>query len=414
MAAPSVYGSYVVPHDEFILKKAVVASQSPEMLHRLQEPIRFLCLTCPFSLTAGSNHIELVTTTHEQLFSAEDASRVFIATHTRRLRTQHHIRLIICTESIEDSVIAACTRQGIACVQFAESADVETLCITAGIFSLASLFDDIQAAQHVGVCLNGVSSVRFQQQACLRLRGLAKSDIQTELRSPDHQPFVVIPQLLVHAPTKGVYKQYYAAISKALRVLRSWWELSESPAITIDGSPRPRQNSEVVYCCRGGGSAELAIARWLQDGGGEGNSKLRAADAAVASLARQILANALLEVVAVLRTNLSNTCSNDNEEGINPRQCSQRRVLLEVFSNQSSGNQPQEIRGYVLDFTNVLHTMAGPIDVPELVLADPKAYGLVHPWKRLETLVFLVAQTLEQLLRIDAVLRTADTPETGD
>ncbi|EEY58306.1 uncharacterized protein PITG_00955 [Phytophthora infestans T30-4] len=358
MTAPSVYASYVVPNDEFILKKSVVASQPPGILDRCRDTTQFACFTCPLSLSAGSNNVELAVTTDEEFFTAHDAAHLFVSRFVRRLRERLCVQLIISVEALDDSVIAACTRQGIACVQLAEPKDVEALCIRAGIFPLASVFDDIRPTDHIGVCTNGVSRGRFQQQA--------------------------FPQLLLHAPTKGVYKQYYAAIVKSLRVLRSWWEPADHSA-------------SIAYSCRGGGATELAVARWLQDSRSTFSSDALRRDPSMFSMAREIMANALIEVVSILRNNLTETSSSGNDERSN-----QRQVLLDAFSNLNLKDR-QKFPGYILDYSRVIETLAGPIQIPELVVGDPATFGLVHPWRRIDTLLFLVVQTLEQLLRIDKV-----------
>ncbi|KAF1784737.1 Chaperonin Cpn60/TCP-1 family [Phytophthora cactorum] len=303
-----------------------------------------------------------------ELFTAHDAAHLFISKFVRRLRETLHVQLIVSVEALDDSVIAACTRQDIACVQLAEPEDVEALRISAGIFPLASVFDDIRATDHIGVCTNGVSRVRFQQQACLRLRGLSgPSDQRKRKLSSEHRlEEIVVPQLLIHAPTKGVYKQYYAAIVKSLRVLRSWWE-------PVDHSV------SIAYSCRGGGATELAIARWLQDGSVTISSDVRPRDPVMFSLVREIFANALVEVVSVLRNNLT--------------------------SEAQGPTEPAKFTGYTLDYSRVIETLAGPILIPELVVGDPADFGLVHPWRRIDTLLFLALQTLEQLLRIDKVFQ---------
>ncbi|KAG2781351.1 hypothetical protein JG687_00001684 [Phytophthora cactorum] len=392
MAAPSVHASHVVPSDEFILKKSVVSSQPPGILDRCRGTVRFACFTCSLSLSAGSNNVELATTTDEELFTAHDAAHLFISKFVRRLRETLHVQLIVSVEALDDSVIAACTRQDIACVQLAEPEDVEALRISAGIFPLASVFDDIRATDHIGVCTNGVSRVRFQQQACLRLRGLSgPSDQRKRKLSSEHRlEEIVVPQLLIHAPTKGVYKQYYAAIVKSLRVLRSWWE-------PVDHSV------SIAYSCRGGGATELAIARWLQDGSVTISSDVRPRDPVMFSLVREIFANALVEVVSVLRNNLTVTSSSENDE--RSFMGNQRQILLDAFSSLKLKDQQNRAKftGYTLDYSRVIETLAGPILIPELVVGDPADFGLVHPWRRIDTLLFLALQTLEQLLRIDKV-----------
>ncbi|GMF30683.1 unnamed protein product [Phytophthora lilii] len=398
MTASSVYSSYVVQRDEFILKKSVVASQPTQILDQCRGAVCFVCFSCSLSLTTGANHVEVATVSEEELFTAQDAAHLFISKFVRCLRDRHNIRLIICTEALDESVIAACTRHGIACVQLAEPEDVEALCMSAGIYALASIFDDIREAQHIGVCTKGVTRVRFQQHACLRLRGLetgSSNQCDEKLQCERSYQGNVVPQLVIHAPTKGVYKQYYSAIVKCLRVLKSWWE-PHGPMINTSGDDG--KSHATVYGCRGGGATELAIARWLQDRDKVLSSDVMPCDAVMMSLSRHVLASSLIEVVSVLRINLSSTCLSDQAAVGN-----QRQVLLEAFSSLDLKGRKSQIQGYTLDYSRVLQTLAGPIRIPELVVGDPETYGLVHPWRRIDTLLFLVLQTLEQLFRIDRI-----------
>ncbi|KAJ8577278.1 hypothetical protein ON010_g1934 [Phytophthora cinnamomi] len=357
MAAPSLYASYVVPREDFILKKSVVMSQPSGILDRCQDSMRFVCFTCPLSLSAGSNHVELATKKDEELFTAHDSAHLFISKFIRRLRDQHHVQLIVSTEALDESVVANCTRQDIACVQLAEPEDVEALCIISGIFPLASVFDDIQGIMHVGVCTSGVSRVRFQQQACLRLRGVAaeRSNQRDDFRQNEHRhQEMVVPQLLILAPTKGVYKQYYAAIVKSLRVLRSWWEPLE-PASTNENGGQHSQRPSMIYTCRGGGATELAVAQWLQGGSSKLSGNILPRDGVMNALARQVLANALIESVSTLRSCLNITCLSAGD--VKPTG-NQRQVLLEAFSSLKLQGR-QIFQGYTLNYSRVVQTLAG-------------------------------------------------------
>lgn len=402
MASPSVYKSYVIPGAEFILKKAVVASQPLGILEQCQGSVRFMCFSCAVSLSIGSNAVMLTSSTDEELFTVQDAARLFITRFIRGLRIKHQIQLMISTEALDESVIAVCTRQGIACVQLAEPEDVEALCIISGIFPLASLFDEIHDENHVGICANGISHVRFQQQACLRFRGLAGAAAQKKSR---RFTCYLVPQVLVHAPSKGVFKQYYAGIVKCLRVLRSWWDPHDVEMQPESSRKSSASSESAVFSCRGGGATELAIARWLQTSRWSNASTL---SSSAASMARQIIAEALIEVVSALRSSLSKACGGEsNEEPASNQQDGRRRVLLEALSRlniQDKDVSAQTLYGYVLNSDRTVDTVAGPIQIPELVFADPADYGLVHPWRRMDTLLFLVLQTLEQLFRLDLVL----------
>lgn len=391
MVAPSVYDSCVVPQDDFILKKSLVASQSLIILDKCQTSVHFACLTCSLSLEAGSTNVKLATTTEDELFTAHDAAHLFILKFLRFLRDTFDVQLLVSTKAIDESVIAACTRQSIACVQLAEPEDVEALCIHAGIVPVASVFDEIRVADHIGLSLKGVSRVNIHQQAYLRLCGLLRPGT-TRKGTVDFEQDIVVPQLLIYAPSKGVYKQYYAAIVKSLRVLRSWWEPVNN-------------NGSIVYTCRGGGATELAVARWLQDAN---FSEFQSRDPVLFSLARNIIAMALIEVVSTLRNNLSGTNESDRSE----RFCmeNQRQIALTYSKLNTREHHKQEMLGYTLDYSRIIQTAAGPIQIPELVSGDPAALGLIHPWRRIETLLFLVLESLEQLLRIDKVLpRTSAT-----
>ncbi|GMF46816.1 unnamed protein product [Phytophthora fragariaefolia] len=405
MAAPSLYDSYVVPFNDFILKKSLVTSQPPGLLDRCQGSVKFVCFTCPLSLSAGSNNVELATNTYDELFTAHDAARLFVSKFVRRLHDCHQVQVIVSTEALDESFVAVCTRQDIACVQLAEPEDVEALCIIGAIFPLASAFDDIENEKHIGICTTGISRVRFQQQACLRFRGVAERRNQRKdtLQSENQRQTIAVPQLLIYAPTKGVYKQYYAAIVKSLRVLISWWEPLASTSVDPNGTLKSNYPA-LVYSCRGGGATELAVARWLKVESNELSEGILACDGVVKLLARGIIADALIDVVSNLRSNLNHTCSSasDEEPTSSQHAGNQRQVLLEAFSNLKL-QEPQKIQGYTLDYSRVVLTLAGPILIPQLIIGDPEVYGLIHPWRRIDTLLFLVLQTLEQLFRTDRV-----------
>ncbi|KAL7693754.1 putative chaperonin Cpn60/TCP-1 family, groEL-like apical domain superfamily [Plasmopara halstedii] len=387
IVAPSICTSNVVPEDEFILKKSIVTSQPLDILDRCRKTVRFACFTCPLSLSSGSNSVELATTTDEELFTAHDAARLFMMSLIRRLRDIYDVQLVITTEVLDESIIAACTRQNIACVQYAEPEHIEALCICAGITPLASVFDDIQVAEHIGKCTNGVNRMKCQQQACLRLRGLSNSRTKCNQKVNDERRFneIMVPQLLIHAPSKGVYKQYYAAIIKSLRVLRSWWE--------------PGNDCDVnVYSCRGGGATEVAVARWLR-----GTHQFQSYDQVMFSVARDVLANALIEVVSTLRYNLRGV--NASQRGEQSCKKNQRQLLLDGFAQLCHINREthrEEYPGYTLH-SRKIQTVAGLISIPEVVNGDPAILGLLHPWRRIDTLLFLVLESLEQVFRIDQV-----------
>lgn len=394
--AASVFGSHALPANEFILCKSLVQSQLPQSLAVISSgSVRFVCLTCVLSLATGANHVTMQTLTEDALFAAADASRVFVAKFLASLRRVHDVRLVVCTEEINDSVAAVCSHLGIACVQFAERGDVFDLCTAAGVAPLASLFDEVRANDHVGVCSDGVSSVRLQQSASLWFRGLSLNATQRNGAT------VVIPQLLLQAPTRGVCKQYFKAVVKALRILRSWWEQSDVAIRAIEDSPEQAE----LYCCRGGGATELAIARYL-DATAPSKQPI-----AAAKLARTMFADSLRDVVSVLRSNLATSvadASSDTSSYVTGTRWllqDMARVALDHAGDRTSVLAP--VCGYVLDTTHTVETLGGPVAVPELVFADPLALGLLHPWHRIDALLSAALQTLEQLLRVDGVLHSA-------
>ncbi|KAF1329904.1 Groel-like equatorial domain, partial [Globisporangium splendens] len=321
--ALSLYDSQILPLDEFILRKSSLSSQSPSILDAhngdatTSSPLRFICLTCPLSLTFGSNHVTIRTNdSHEALFQAHDATRVFMRKFVRDLRLKHDVRLLVSAEAIDASVAEMCTQQGIACVQFAEHDEVMDLCTIVNTYPLASLFDAIEAAQHIDVCRGGVPRVRLQQ-----------SDEEGHAR-------VAVPQLILNAPTKGVYKQYYKVITKALRILQSWCEPSAK------SSYKDRQFE--LYSCRGGGATELALARQLQTPKQQDDAVQNTSSPA-AQLARRIFADALMEVVVTLRGNLGARASSDESDDFNNQRRRKRTVLQDMATLALHDNAQQHI-----------------------------------------------------------------------
>lgn len=408
--ASSLFGSHVVPQDEFILRKSLVPSQLPSMLSILKPDlsrstsVRFVCFTCALSLTEGANHVTIRTQSDAELFSAADATRLFMTNFLRTLRTSHDVRLLVCTEQLEDSVVAICTRLGIACVQFAEKDDVFDLCVASRVYPLASLFDEIHGERHVGVCRGGVTSVRLQQSAGLWFRGLVVREGANDGEHHDSRyTDVVVPQLVLKAPTKGVYKQYLKVVLKALRILASWFGPN---ALTV------RQFE--LYSCRGGGATELAVARHLDK---QQQSLVNTAGnlTLATQLARKIFANALRDVVVVLRSNMGSTAAfsselnGDGDEGRHSSRASKRIVLqdlarLALHTNESE--QQSSLYGYVFNRNHRVETLCGTICIPQLEFRDPEGCGLLHPWRRIDSLVSHTLQTLEQLFRIDCIIPT--------
>lgn len=410
--ASLLFGSHVVPPDEFILRKSLVPPQLPSMLSVLKANcglLRFVCFTCALSLTEGANHVTIYTQSDAELFSAADATRLFITKFLSTLRTRHDVRLLVCTEQLEDSVVAICTRLGIACVQYAEKDDVFDLCAASGAYPLASLFDEIHDNRHVGTCRGGVTSVRLQQSAGLWFHGLVvREEANDRERHDSRDVNVVVPQLVLKAPTKGVYKQYFKVVLKALRILASWWEPSA-----------PNLSQCELYGCRGGGATELAIARHLD---AQQHIMVNATrDCATATqLARKIFANALRDVVVVLRSNMgamaaspSIEINDSDDDGQHYNSRTSKRVVLQDMARLALHNndsaQQSALYGYVLNRNHSVETLGGTICIPQLEFSDPKNCGLLHPWRRIDSLLHHVFQTLEQLFRVDCIIPTTTT-----
>lgn len=402
----SVFDSHVVPPDEFILRKAQLPS------HTLSDDaaVHFVCLTCELSLAAGVNHVTMQTDSTAELFAVADAMRAFVIAFVTKLRRTHDVTLLVCTEQVDDRVAAICTRLGIACVQFAESVDVSDLCAAAGVYALASLFDEIRGDDHVGVSSCGVANAWLQSRPNLRFRGLKKPARQ--------QSVAVVPQLLLKAPTTAAYAQYRRAVVKALRILRGWWETSD-PDAAISSSSKQRRRE--LYCCRGGGATELAIARYLDDA----SSPTTSTEAS--RLVRQSFADALRDVAAVLKSNLAASMGgapvrgNADSERSSTSIASKRSLLqdmtrmsLEGAADSDASDRRCPLHGYVLDTSRTIETVGGPVSVPELVFDDPEAYGLLHPWQRIDSLLQAVLHTLEQFFRIDCELHTQHKDDGDD
>lgn len=428
MTSPSFGASCVLPPGDFILRQSVVGAQQHHQFNNSlatsTEAVRFVCVTCPLSLDSGANHVT-VSVPHPSAdafadwLSVKDATRSFISRYLRALSVTQGVRLLICTEPIKEDVVSTCTRYGILCVQSVGSDEVTALGVASGTVALASLFDEILAENHVGQCSNGIATLRLQHRPCLRLCGVAPSTARGDhggKQSGLYHEHAIVPQLLLHAPSKGIYKQYYAGIVKALRVLRSWFKPSEH-------DPPTR-----LYICRGAGAAELAIARLLHgqlaldapsDLGSLLLNNTNKHEDYYALQARRIVADALLEVVVQLQQNLQRTCGGDGTS-ITAR-C---QVLALLAKSTSHCREPRDEKEavardtapplYVLDQQCRIETKAGVISCPQLAQSDTKDVGLVHPWARTEALLFQMLTTLEQLFRIDAVLHVKRVKAPSD
>lgn len=397
LTSPSLMNSYALPPDDVIIRQTIVGAQSNH-IHELDEGCRVVCLLCPLNLEMGSNTITVDTASVDELFSTKAVMQVFIARYIRRLKKEFRVRLLICLEHIQPEVVAICTRNDIACVEFAESDEISALSIASGTIALASLFDAIIPSRNIGVCRRGAMRVQLQQRSCIRLCGLSScSDAdscsaQTKVSNGDcFRDSGFVPQLLLHAPTKAVYKEYYAGIVEALRVLRNWWKpiASDSPT--------------TIHCCRGAGAIELAIANYLRS---TVNDLEHKSGTLYARWSREILAAALQRVVASLRQNLSRTVGVSSDLDIDSR----RQVLSAVGDMRVDGKTSNEsenaprVTATIFDEHHQVQTLAGLITCPQLVIGDPMEFGLVHPWNRIEALLFATLQTLEQLFRIDTVI----------
>jgi hypothetical protein len=412
MTSPSLSASCVLSPGDFILRQSVVDAQQQQQsfndsLADATGVVRFVCITCPLSLDSGANHVTVSSarSSFEDWVSVKDTTRLFISRYLRALSVTHGIRLLLSTEPIKEDVVATCTRFGISCVQFIEPDEITALGIASGTTALASLFDEITADSHVGQCRNGIATLRLQHRPCLRLCGVAPSashDDRGVKQSGAYHKHTTVPQLLLHAPSKGIYKQYYAAIIKALRVLQSWFK------------PNERGSPSRLFVCRGAGDTELTIARRLLEklrtGTPSNLGDLSLDDSKQCGdyywlCARRIVADALVEVVVQLQQNLQQPCG-----GVATGTAARRQMLalLANFSSHGSTSQDEKeditLSLFVLDQQCRMETKVGTIVCPQLVQTDPATVGLVHPWARTETLLFQAMSTLEQLFRIDAVL----------
>lgn len=420
MTSPSLTASCVLPPGDFILRQSVVGAQQHQSLNNsladATDVVRFVCITCPLSLNTGANHVTVASgrSSFEDRVAVKDTARVFVSRYLRALSVTYGIHLLLSTEPIKEDVVAACTRFGISCVQFVEPDEITALGIASGTTALASLFDEIAADSHVGQCRNGVATLRLQHRPCLRLCGVAPSAAHVGRgikQSGVYHEHTTVPQLLLHAPSKGIYKQYFAAVIKALRVLQSWLKPSE------------RGSSTRLFVCRGAGATELTIARRLL-------KKLRVGTATTpgdlsltdpkqcgdyySRLARRIVADALVEVVVQLQQNLQQPCG-----GVATGTAARRQMLALLATSSSYGSTSRDEKEdatlplFVLDQQCRMETKAGAIVCPHLMQADPATVGLVHPWARTESLLFQTVSTLEQLFRVDAVLhvKRVKTPD---
>lgn len=404
MMSSTLRSSCVVPPGDFILRQSVVGAQQKlqfnDALSQCTARVRFLCISCPLSLHKGSNLVTVSSSTSNAEFddwsSMKNATHSFVSRFISSLSTVHKIQLVICTEPIKEDVVALFTRYSIACVQYAEPDEVAALGIASGTVAVATLFDDITLETHIGICRAGVGVFRLQHRLCLRLRGIEQSlDLQKDNGSSYD---VAVPQLLVYAPSKGIYKQYFECIVKALRVLHGWFK------------PDGDNKLDSVFICKGGGAAEFAIAR-LMLGNATDLPVVKHIDrhwddkAHFGTMARRIVSDALLEVVMQLQTNIRLGSGEDNSA----MQASRRMVLAALASRTANASSKRgeldEYPFYLLDQRHSIKTRAGVITCPQLVRADPGALGLVHPWARTEVLLSQTLATLEQLFRIDFVVR---------
>lgn len=387
----SVDDSRVLPCNDFIIERTITPSQPPELLLDHDSVVRFVCITCKLSMSPqGANPVTITqpNTMDRELCATTQCLRM--------LRERLDVRLLVCTGGVDESVASVCTRLKIACVQFAEDQDVDQLCVLTGVTPLASVFDEVSDSQHVGVASGGVTRVRMSQTAYLRFHALQRQSSLT-------QPHSIVAQVILKAPTKGVYKQLYVALFKALRVLASWWK-------PIEASTEPEKDLQAeVFCCRGAGVGEVSAVRWLRD-----ESQWSAAVEPAMAFVRRVISDAFIDVIVLLRSNLSSSPSSDTNSSDLLR--TRRRELLDRLTR--ADNSPKAAKQYaqtlVLDPQHVIPTLVGLIRVPMLVEADPLQYGVVHPWSRLDVLVLLVLETLERAFRIDCVVRAKRLPKHGD
>jgi hypothetical protein len=327
----SFIASYALETDGFVLQKSLIPSQLPSILGGIA-PLRFVCITASLDITVGSNQILYEPKDPADAINVVDRLRLRIVQFLTELRESHDVRLLISTEKIEDDVAAACSHLRIACVQFAESEDVDALCSIASVCAITSVLEDIREELYIGVCLNGVSVVRHGPSTALRLHGLRTLSSQNEM--------TVIPQLVVYAPSKAVFKQYCNAMLKSLRVLRCLFTPGHR-------SPHPTN----VRLCHGAGATDLIIAKALRQ-----NEQPEGTPAMDPSLrcVRLAMSTALVESVVQLRTTLTRGCGSSDKS-----LASSRRVLLDEMSQSRRWNETKARRGYVLDLDHAISTPLG-------------------------------------------------------
>ncbi|DAZ99941.1 TPA: hypothetical protein N0F65_008748 [Lagenidium giganteum] len=340
MSQQALAESRVLRTSEFILRKALVPSQMPSLLDPEDDTvIRFVCFGCTLLPFAGANEVVIEAYDHDALFRVADAQQIFLRKCIRQLRLTHHVRLLVSTEELGAQVVSLCTEFAIACVQLVEAQDLMDLCTLAGTYPLTSVFDIIVAEQHIGVAAEGVRFLRINQRNHLLFQGIHRQNNTTRSSKlhANNETAQYVPQLMVRAASKGVYTQYYSALRKCLRVMKS---LTESTAQS---------------------------------------SGLRDVD----QLARSLLAQGLVHV-------------------------------LDEYSRCSLEIADHRPLGFVYDHNNTIDTLAGRVRMPAVVKADPTEHGVLHPWKRMDSLIYVALETLEQLFRIDAIIHTTRRVHDGD
>jgi chaperonin GroEL (HSP60 family) len=373
-----LHQSRVLPREEFFLRKSLVPNQPIKLLETSKrladQEIHFICFNCTVDYDDGTTEIELQVSSYIEQEIFAQAHHEFLEKFVQQLVKDHEINLIISTQAISKKMVSICTQHEIACVQFAENEEVEELCLRVGITPLASLFDHIDSIEHVGVNEGQLEVIRMEDTTYLTLDDL----ICTQRKQHASPSYVYVPQMILRASSKGIFKQYYLALLKGLRVVLSLFDRNSLAS-------SPSEENTYAYCCRGGGAAELSLSHKLTS---QDILERNPLDTKV----QEIFSKTLLHVVKTLRSNMNSTLVSSK---ISIKK--QERAFLNEISSLKLTDDKHI--GYVVHSNG-----PGEIPLPQVVMADPIQYGLIHPIKRIEVLIEFVLQTAEQLLRIDAIV----------
>ncbi|RHY50923.1 hypothetical protein DYB34_010873, partial [Aphanomyces astaci] len=310
------------------------------------------------------------------------------------LKSQHQVNLVL---HLTKQVVASCVQHGIVCLPFVDKADLFALAARTGVSWLTNVFDPIDEARHVAVNTaplrliraGGASFVVLDALTCPSTSSYSPTEEATEVR-------VVVPQVLLRAPSKGLCKQYYYAVKKGLRVLRFWCSSSSmtSPSsFCHDDEATP----QTYLASLGGAQApELGLAHALMH-----SSPL---SSLIPLSVRAILAQALVGTYSLLRANSTASSTSAPFPAVHHHHILMGRIDLDTCDdtpNNPRTSHHKAIKGVVLDMRAVLTTHAGPVEVTRVVEARPEEYGVVHPLGHCCRLLEHVLGTLEEVCRLD-------------